>query len=157
MFYRDISKLTPMLRTKYYEFHDLMTEIGIPYTVTCTARELKDQVALYAQGRQPLLEVNDLRRLAKMPSITEEENKRRVTWTLKSKHLINLDDKDITNDLAKAFDIVILNNGKVDWNYKVDVNYDHISDYSQAGNIGESVGLVWGGRFKTPDYCHFEI
>ncbi|HOL44628.1 MAG TPA: M15 family metallopeptidase [Methanothrix sp.] len=69
-----------------------------------------------------------------------------VTWTRKSKHIE-----------GRAFDIAILQDGKPVWDVKVDVNADHIPDYDQAGAIGESVGLKWGGRFKPPDRPHFEV
>ncbi len=75
-----------------------------------------------------------------------------VTWTRKSKHID-----------GKAFDIAILRNFKPCWDVKVDVNENEIPDYEEAGRIGESVGLRWGGRFRNskgkprPDYPHFEI
>lgn len=69
-----------------------------------------------------------------------------VTWTRASKHTER-----------RAFDIAILNQGKPIWDVKVDVNENDIPDYQEAGKIGESVRLVWGGRFKSPDYCHFEL
>lgn len=149
--------LVPQLREIYYKFYNKVQETGLNIALTCTARELKDQVALYAQGRQPLAEVNELRRIAKLPAITETENKRRVTWTLRSKHIINLDDADPTNDLSKAFDIVILKNGKAVWDVKADTNGDNKADYIQLGAIGKSLGLVWGGDFSSPDYVHYQI
>lgn len=75
-----------------------------------------------------------------------------VTWTLKSKHCERT-----------AFDIAILRDGKPTWDTKVSVNNNDIPDYEEAGRIGESLGLTWGGRFKNqkgeprPDYPHFEL
>lgn len=71
---------------------------------------------------------------------------RKVTWTLKSKHCER-----------KAFDIVIIKNGKPLWDTNIDTNDNDLSDWFEAGKIGESVGLIWGGRFKNPDMPHFEI
>jgi peptidoglycan LD-endopeptidase CwlK len=62
---------------------------------------------------------------------------KKVTWTRRSKHIE-----------GKAFDIAILNNGKVTW---------ELEDYLKAGEIGESVGLIWGGSWQRKDYPHFEI
>lgn len=63
-----------------------------------------------------------------------------VTWTHKSKHIE-----------GKAFDIVLMENGKPDW------NVSH-PNWTKAGEIGRTVGLVWGGAWaKTKDYPHFEI
>lgn len=70
----------------------------------------------------------------------------KVTWTRKSRHSEH-----------RAFDIAILKDGRPVWDLKVDVNDDHLPDYLEAGEIGESVGLKWGGRFPSPDCPHFEI
>jgi peptidoglycan L-alanyl-D-glutamate endopeptidase CwlK len=69
-----------------------------------------------------------------------------VTWTLNSMHLY-----------GKAFDIAILKDGKPTWDPKVDVDGDSAWDYYEAGQLGESIGLVWGGRWKKPDYPHFQL
>jgi peptidoglycan L-alanyl-D-glutamate endopeptidase CwlK len=60
-----------------------------------------------------------------------------VTWTEHSKH-----------SEGKAFDVAVLENGKVTWD---------AGKYIVPGQIGESVGLFWGGRWKTPDRPHFEL
>jgi hypothetical protein len=46
------------------------------------------QRALYAQGREKLANVNSLRRAVKLPPLTEDENRRKVTWAMPghSKH-----------------------------------------------------------------------
>ena len=69
-----------------------------------------------------------------------------VTWTLHSRHT-----------QRDAFDIALLLENKPVWDVKVDVDHDHIPDYQEAGEIGESVGLVWGGRWTKPDYPHFQF
>ena len=70
----------------------------------------------------------------------------KVTWTLKSRHID-----------GEAFDIVICKAGVPEWDVKVDVDEDGIPDYTEAGQIGESIGLVWGGRWRTPDFPHFQL
>lgn len=60
-----------------------------------------------------------------------------VTWTKHSKHCEH-----------KAFDIAVLKNGKITWDGK---------DYDAPGEIGERIGLQWGGRFSTPDKPHFQM
>lgn len=70
----------------------------------------------------------------------------KVTWTLRSKHVD-----------GKAFDIVICKAGIPQWDGKADVDVDGVPDYLEAGRIGESVGLVWGGRWRSPDFPHFEL
>lgn len=152
---RLISDLTLSMQDKFALFRERMKEKNIPFVVTCTARTVKEQMALYAQGRNPVLHVNHMRYLAGMLPLSESQNKK-VTWTLNSRHLIDLDDNDPDNNKSRAFDIVIMRGKMAAWDIKVDVNGDNIPDYQQAGEIGESVGLLWGGRFKSPDMPHFE-
>lgn len=45
-----------------------------------------------------------------------------------------------------AFDYVPIKNGKADWN--------NILTFAKCGEIAESVGLEWGGRWKMKDYPH---
>ncbi|MFA6509921.1 MAG: M15 family metallopeptidase [Candidatus Peribacteraceae bacterium] len=71
---------------------------------------------------------------------------RKVTWTRKSRHID-----------GEAFDICICKDGVPQWDGKVDVDLDGVPDYFEAGQIGESCGLVWGGRWKSPDFPHFEM
>lgn len=153
---RKVTDLTPSMQTKFKAFAVKLLQANIPFILTCTARTVDEQVALYAQGRKLFFDVNELRHMAGLPPITAEQNKHKVTWTLKSKHLIDLDDGNPDNDKSRAFDIAITRDGKPVWDTKIDVNHDQKSDYEQAGLIGESVGLRWGGRFKTPDMPHFE-
>jgi hypothetical protein len=51
---RDINDLSEDCRAKYLLFEKAMTDKGLKFIVTCTARTYNEQVALYAQGRQPL-------------------------------------------------------------------------------------------------------
>lgn len=106
-------------------FATRMAERGVPFMFTSTLRTLEEQEALFQIGRRGV------------------PGERPVTWTMKSKHLQGL-----------AFDIAILSDGKPTWNVKVDVNKDGISDYVNAGHIGKSCGLFWGGDFG--DLPHFE-
>jgi peptidoglycan L-alanyl-D-glutamate endopeptidase CwlK len=154
---RKIEDLTSDMQFFFSKFKVKMDIAKIPFLVTCTARSVKEQQALYAQGRQSLMEVNIMRTMAGLPAITEAENKYKVTWTLSSKHIIDLEDGDPNNDKSRAFDIAILKDGKATWDVKVNVNKNSEPDYLEAGKIGESVGLKWGGRFKSPDYPHFEL
>lgn len=63
-----------------------------------------------------------------------------VTWTHKSKHIE-----------GKAFDIVLMENGKPDW------NISH-PNWTKAVEIGRSVGLIAGGAWaKSKDFPHFEM
>ena len=63
----------------------------------------------------------------------------KVTWTLKSRHLT-----------GRAIDIALFSGKNVVWESK---------HYTRAGEIGEELGLVWGGRWKggKTDKPHFEL
>ena len=124
---RKIEDLGSRMQVLARAFAVKMAEDGVPFIFTCTRRTQAEQNKLYAQGRT--------------------KPGRIVTWTKKSKHIDGL-----------AFDIAVCTKDmKPHWDLKVDVDADGIPDYEEAGKIGESVGLVWGGRWKTPDYPHFEL
>lgn len=154
---RKIADLVPELQKKYRLFEAIMAEAKIPFIVTCTARTVREQLALYVQGREKLDHVNALRKLAGMPPIDWPANSHKVTWTLQSKHIIDLDDGNFENDKSRAFDIAVSRDGSPCWDLKVNVNRNDVPDYHEAGKIGEAVGLRWGGRFRAPDRPHFEI
>lgn len=151
-----LDDLIPELKEKAIKHQELCRASGIEIIFTCTARNVKEQIALYAQGRQGVDEVNELRRIAGLRPITEEANQRPVTWTLNSKHLVDLEDVNLYNDKARAYDIAIVRDGKVNWDLKADVNENEVADYEEVARIGESIGLKAGARFKTPDYPHFQ-
>lgn len=153
---RDICLLTPKMQKLYAAFLKAMDNANLRFRVTSVARDYTTQVALYAQGREPLYVTNSYRAHAGLSPISEEENSRKITWTLRSKHVIRTDDNDQSNDLSRAFDIVLYNGDRAHYDVKVDANHSSLPDYDEAGVIGEKVGLVWGGRFKNADRPHFE-
>lgn len=157
---RDPLMLVPELYPKWQEWDSRMMAKGIDHVLTCTARWLEEQMALYLQGRDPLDRVNIFRSAAGMGPLPPGENKI-VTWTLLGgKHVIR-PSQGITK--ARAFDFAIVKNGKATWDLKVNVNWNEIPDYQEAGQIGKECGLIWGGDFKNgsgqprPDYPHLEI
>lgn len=58
-----------------------------------------------------------------------------VTWTLNSRHTSR-----------RAWDIAVIGKDLYD-----------MAVIRQAGAIGQSLGITWGGEWSTPDYVHFEI
>ena len=116
-------------------------------------------MALYAQGRQSLTEVNILRKRAGLSPIISIENKK-VTWTMASRHIINLSNDDPNDNLSYAIDFGILDkNGKYVGDVKADINNDNKSDYIQLGALAKKIdsGIIWGGDFKkSKDYPHYE-
>lgn len=148
---RKIEDLTPTMQTKYWLFDAKMKAAGIPYVVTCTARDISEQKALYAQGRETLSIVNDLRKRAGMSPI-DTKNNIKVTWTMNSKHIVNLGDNDPNNNKSRAFDIALTKDGKAHWDIKISVNKNDIPDYLEARKIGLSVGL----KIIEKDLPHYE-
>lgn len=59
-----------------------------------------------------------------------------VTWTLQSKHIE-----------GEAIDIGFVKDGKLTYE----------GDWQAVAKIGEKNGLLWGGRWPTPDKPHFEF
>jgi peptidoglycan L-alanyl-D-glutamate endopeptidase CwlK len=110
---------------------------GIRIQITSTLRTAEEQAAIYAQGREPLAEVNRLRREAGLMPITEAENQKTVTNARTSIHQFGL-----------AFDVVVVDaHGRAVWAHKA---------YEPVGEIGEALGLEWGGRFRRFDGPHFQ-
>lgn len=157
---RDLNEATPRMKEFALKLIGLAKEeLGIKVIVTDVARPYEVQVALYAQGRETLENVNKLRKRAKLAPITHKEN-RKVTWTLASKHIINLSNDDPTDDLSHAIDFGILDkNGKYMGDIKADVNKDNKPDYIQLGQLAKRIDpeIIWGGDWtKSKDYPHYE-
>lgn len=141
-----------------YKFKELCKSAGIIVIITSVGRCELEQMALYSQGRRPLNEVNIKRGIAGLPPITEKQNKV-VTWTLASRHIpviVKLDDEGNPVKRSKAFDFAVIRDHVPVWDIKVDTDSSGSSDYMECGIIGESLGLNYGGRWKSPDYCHLE-
>jgi len=148
---RDINLLHPVLREKCLLFLSQCALAGLHPIITCTGRSEAVQQALYAQGRLPLAVVNQTRLAADMAPITDKENKK-VTWTTKSKHIINP-----ATGFCRAFDFCLTKNGKAHWDVKADIDGDEIQDYLEAALIGQELGLTSGAFWATPDWPHMEL
>lgn len=145
---KDIEQLVPEAKDKCKAFLARCQEENLPVVVNETFREEMTQFLYYLQGRidarnntNIVKEFNARRKMHGFWELTETEAKSKViTWTLYSKHMT-----------GKAFDAVPLNkDGVVWWNAPQEV-------WDKMGNIGEGVGLMWGGRWKNKDSPHFEI
>jgi peptidoglycan L-alanyl-D-glutamate endopeptidase CwlK len=116
-------------------------ETGLPVLVTCTLRSSDEQAALFAQCRQPLLVVNKLRAIAKLPPITEADNARIVTKAKPGQSL---------HETGRAIDIYPLDGGKIVYDAKSSL-------WLVLGAIGESIGLEWAGRWERfREMAHFQ-
>ena len=136
------SKLYPPLRDKAAQFVKLCAQAGFAVLITQGLRTWAEQEAMYAQGRLPLAKVNALRKKAGLGAIALKEN-RIVT---------NAPAGSSWHNYSLAFDFVVLDAlGKADWN-------SAHPQWKKAGQLGTSIGLTWGGNFRSiKDLPHFEL
>lgn len=137
----DINALADSTRQKAILLFQKCKNTGIELVLVETKRELITQLIYYIQGRldaDDVQEYNKIRKTFNLHELSEDKAKAKITWTLKSKHME-----------GKAFDVAVKADGKLTYNISGKM-------WEMIGSIGESVGLVWGGRWKEKDYPHFE-
>jgi hypothetical protein len=133
---RSVDDLTPAARDACLEWQKRCLAIGILVHVVCTLRTYLEQVAYYAQHREPLGAVNVKRAAAGMGPITEAQNANYATHTMHSRHFPGPDGK------ARAWDYAIEDPVTHKWfDPKVDGNKDGINDWKQAEQIAHELGL----------------
>jgi peptidoglycan LD-endopeptidase CwlK len=126
---RKLEHLHPDLKPLCEWFMEQCEAADIHPLITCTYRSHAEQEALYAQGRsQPGKIVTNAR-------------------GGQSRHNYTIDGKPA----SKAFDVVPLINGKPEW------DASHPA-WQHMGEIGESIGLEWAGRWtKFKEFPHFQM
>ena len=128
---RKLADLHPDVQPLAQKFLDKCAAENIDILITCTFRSPKEQTALYEQGRTK-------------PG--------RIVTNAKagqSKH--NYEIAGLPASLA--FDVVPLRGGKPVWG----TQGDDLILWTRVGEIGESVGLSWAGRWKRMrEFPHFE-
>ena len=149
--YKLYDKFDDSMLKKVNEFINKLKEKEIKFAVLETWRDPLVQKAYYAQGREDYDVVCKLREIAGLPIITEDEARRKITNTQFSKHT-----------LGKAIDMVpILSTGIIPWKIK---DASTAALWLSIGEIGESCGLIWGGRWEPKglwgigwDPAHYEV
>lgn len=127
---RSFADLDGRLVPLAYKFESLCKEAGIDIIFTCTYRSNEEQAAAYAQGRTKSGRI-----------ITDAKPG-------ESKH--NIVDA-ARRPSSQAFDVVPIVNGKCDWDANDPV-------WQKLGEIGESLGLEWAGRWvHFKEYPHFQL
>jgi peptidoglycan L-alanyl-D-glutamate endopeptidase CwlK len=117
-----LSRLAPALATKGRTLIQRCQEAGIAIRVSQGLRTWAEQDALYVRGRTA---PGDIR--------------------------TNARGGESFHNFGMAFDIVILESGRITWDPR------H-PGWRIAGEIGTSLGLLWGGTWKSiRDLPHFEI
>lgn len=146
-----IEKMHPELYRRYKEWELAMVQANLQFRTTSVDRTQLEQVALFCQGRMQYEFLNKIRSFAGLNYLPENIPLPRITWILKSKHLVTPD-----SPFSQAFDFVLLKHGKTHWDLKISINDNEIPDYKEAGYLAEQIGgLLYGGSFG--DYCHIEL
>jgi hypothetical protein len=132
---RDLNDLRQDIRLKAQQHISLCASDGIDLLVYCTHRSYKEQDELYALGRSVI------KKYGKTAKIVTNSR------AGQSKH--NHYEKEIPASLA--YDCVPCIHGKPQWDNQALIN--------KVGEHGESVGLLWAGRWsgRLKESVHFEI
>lgn len=123
-----IAQLTPALMPLAIEHLRLAQHAGVTVIMTSGFRTPSEQFALYAKGREW-----------------------RGQWVLVDASQV------VTHALPEqgphcrgaAYDLCPLVNERCAW--------DRIDLFQRLGELGEGLGLTWGGRWKMRDYPHCEL
>jgi peptidoglycan L-alanyl-D-glutamate endopeptidase CwlK len=127
---RKLEDLDPKVATMARLFLTKCAAEGIDILVTCTYRSFEEQDALYARGRTMLWEHG-----------------------VRVKKVTNAKAGQSFHNYHLAFDVVPLRAGKPVWGA---TGADEML-WQRIGNIGESVGLEWAGRWRTfKELPHFQ-
>lgn len=127
---RDITKLHPRLQEKFKLLQKKCAQKGIKIRATECLRTAKEQDALYAKGRTAPG--------SKVTNALGRDAKSMHQWGVAVDIVIDMDaDKDGDVDIRDLYNVKLLN---------------------VVGKIGESIGLEWGGSWKSiVDKPHFQL
>lgn len=139
-----LSECHPLLAQRAKQV-SIQFEVDFPnYTIQVSQglRSWNYQAALYAQGRQPLNVVNELRSALRLAPITAEDN-HEVTDAQPGQSNHNY-------GYACDWDIVDLSNNTLDWN-------DKDAQWLRLESLAAPNGLRSGSCFKKQDNPHMEL
>lgn len=154
---RDIYNLVPEAILPLNQWMDACASRGLNIYVTGVRRQLIEQVAFYAQGRESYYEICKLREHAKLWKIGEAEAKKIITWTFLSRHIPEFcfPKGHLNYGKVLALDFSLKDQtGNLHWSGKVDANESGGPDYKEVGLLAEQYGFKWGGHFG--DNPHIE-
>jgi peptidoglycan L-alanyl-D-glutamate endopeptidase CwlK len=136
----DLSKtMQPLCRA----FLDKCRADGMDVIIICTYRSSEEQNREYSKGRTTSSGIG----------VTAKRPLGRTVTNAKGGQSYHNRTDSQGNPAAEAFDFLPLHNGKAVWN----TTGQDFELWLRAGEIGESLGLVWGGRFKMRDYPHMQL
>ena len=125
-----------------------ITLTKVDFGVVQGGRTLDYQKRLYGQGRTAAQCV-----AAGVPAAYAKPNEKKVTWTLKSNHLVD------ASGLGSAVDLMPYVNGKGEWDDSGKLGlWPKIAAAMKQAAAEEGVSIRWGGDWQgTPDRPHFEL
>lgn len=143
---RMLCELAPSAQAAFQAFFErLDKEIGDDrYIAFEGRRSVRTQEAYYAQGRQPLADVNNLRKAAGLYLLRSERDNLMITWTLKSKHIDGL-----------AMDVLPADGaGNPTWDLA-----HYRGAFETIRDCGFAAGLECGADWAAPktDWPHYEV
>ena len=127
---KDVTQLHPRLQEKFKLLQKKCAQKGIKIRATECLRTAKEQDALYAKGRTAPG--------SKVTNASGKDAKSMHQWGVAVDIVIDMDaDKDGDVDIRDLYNVKLLN---------------------IVGKIGESIGLEWGGSWKSiVDKPHFQL
>jgi len=131
-----------------------LKQANFPVIVTYTLRTDAEQIALYAQGRKTLKEVNALRAVAGLYQIKEYLGKDKKTHSDNDYSVTNCDGvkNKSPHQGGTAIDVVPLVSGAAVWPSPSDPRWKGISD------VFKKHGFEWGGDWHSfPDLPHYQM
>jgi hypothetical protein len=141
---KKLAELSSVAQPVFKEFLNLLdAALGDDrYVVFEGRRSPAVQEAYYAQGREPLEDVNKKRAAAGLYLLRSERDNYVITWTLKSKHIDGL-----------AMDVVPTDGaGNPTWDLA-----HYRNTFETIRDCGKRTGLICGADWNPPDWPHFQI
>jgi peptidoglycan LD-endopeptidase CwlK len=142
---RNLTDLHPDTELKARAFEKECQSQGIDFIFTCTYRSNEEQAETYAQGRT--------------------KPGRIVTWAKPGESMHNAVNSE-GKPSSRAFDIVVLRNGKPIWGTSgngidddpSDDDVDDLELWQRAGAVGVACGLEWAGNWSPAkrEFPHFQ-
>ena len=150
-----LTDLMPDVQDKAQQAIEALSNAGIPNTVTSTLRTEAEQMAFFAQGRDPLITVNALRSSAGMSPIFPYIGKDGKEHSDNDYTVTNADGVHYKSNhqSGRALDITPVNeDGNPIWPPYSDPRWKQIAD------IVKRFGFSWGGDWpRFPDMPHYEM
>jgi peptidoglycan L-alanyl-D-glutamate endopeptidase CwlK len=147
----NLDLLNPLVKAKVLQLIDLCSKHNIHIIIDQGLRTQAEQNAFYSRGREPLAAVNTKYKAAGLAPITEAENHGHVT------NAQNAEDSFHGWGLAVDF-AVKMPDGSILWDVEKCTDGSGVPDYTRVGQLAESIGMEWGGRWvHMPDHPHVEM